>query len=154
MKASFCVSHLLAKHKKPFPDGDLFKEAICITTVIVLNDFKNKDDIKTALCGVLLGPTTVTRRVESLSGDVDQQVLKDLLLCEYFSRQFDELLDGMDIIQLVVFVRMTFQDFTPKEGFLTLLHLKERMRGEDIHNEFKKYVPIHKLVAFTTDDVC
>ncbi len=51
---------------------------------------------------------------------------------------------------------MAFQDATTKEDFLTLLHLKERTRGEDIYNEFKKYVtendiPIHKLVAITTD---
>lgn len=36
------------------------------------------------------------------------------------------------------------------------MHLKERTRGEDIYNEFKKYVcdndiPIHKFVAITTD---
>ncbi|CAM4732670.1 unnamed protein product [Leuciscus chuanchicus] len=51
---------------------------------------------------------------------------------------------------------MVFQDSTTKEDFLTLLHLKDRTRGEDIFNEFKKYVdenciPIHKLVAITTD---
>ena len=62
----------------------------------------------------------------------------------------------MDTAQLVVFVRMAFPDSTTKEDLLTLLHLKERTRGEDIYNEFKKYVcdndiPIHKLVAITTD---
>lgn len=61
----------------------------------------------------------------------------------------------MDTAQLV-FVRMAFQDFTTKEDFLTLLHLKQRTRGEDIYNVFKSYVreiniPIHKLVAITTD---
>uniref|UniRef100_A0A3Q3FKS5 DUF4371 domain-containing protein n=1 Tax=Labrus bergylta TaxID=56723 RepID=A0A3Q3FKS5_9LABR len=113
-------------------------------------------DIKNALRGLPLGPATVTRRVESLSEDVDRQVLKDLSLCEYFSLQFNESQDVMDTAQLVVFVRMAFQDSTTKEDFLTLLHLKERTRGEDIYNEFKKYVsendiPIHKLVAITTD---
>uniref|UniRef100_A0A3Q3E7E7 SPIN-DOC-like zinc-finger domain-containing protein n=1 Tax=Labrus bergylta TaxID=56723 RepID=A0A3Q3E7E7_9LABR len=131
-EASFRISYLLAKDKKPFTDGDLFKEAMAITAETVFNDFKNKADIKNALCGLPLGPATVTRRVESLSEDVDRQVLKDLSLCEYFSLQFDESQDVMDT------------------------HLKERMRGEDIYNEFKKYVskndiPIHKLVAITTD---
>ena len=63
----------------------------------------------------------------------------------------------MDTAQLVIFVRRAFQDFTTKEDFLTLLHVKQRMRGEDIYNVFKSYyvhennIPIHKLVANTTD---
>ena len=62
----------------------------------------------------------------------------------------------MDTAQPAVFVRMAFQDFTTKEDFLTLLHLKQRTRGEDIYNVFKSYVrenniPMHKLVAITTD---
>lgn len=155
-EASFRVSHFLAKNKKPFTDGELFKEAMTITAETIFKDFKNKDEIKNALRSVPLGPASVTRRVKSLSEDVHRQVLKDLSICTYFSLQFDESLDVMDTAQLVVFVRMAFQDATTKEDFLTLLHLKERTRGEDIYNEFKKYVtendiPIHKLVAITTD---
>ncbi|KAK0133521.1 General transcription factor II-I repeat domain-containing protein 2B [Merluccius polli] len=127
-EASFRVSHLLAKHKKPFTDGELMKEAMAIVANTVFNDFKNKDDIKAALSSVPLGPATVTRRVESLSEDVDQQVLRDLARCEYFSVQLDESLDVTDTAQLIVFVRMVFQDSTTKEDFLTLLHLKDRTR--------------------------
>lgn len=61
----------------------------------------------------------------------------------------------MDPAQLLVFVIMGFLDSTTKEDFLTLLHLEERTRSEDIY-DFKKYVrnndiPIHKLVAIATD---
>ncbi|KAI9520138.1 hypothetical protein NQZ68_021857 [Dissostichus eleginoides] len=42
-------------------------------SVTLFNDFKNKEEIKTALKRVPLGPPTVTRRVESLSEDVDRQ---------------------------------------------------------------------------------
>ena len=155
-EASFRISHILAKHKRPFTDGDLFKELLTVTAETVCSHFKNLEDIKAAFRAVPLGPATVTRRVELLSENVGQQVLKDLSLCEYFSLQFDESLDVMDTAQLVVFVRMAFQDFTTKEDFLTLLQLKERTRGEDIYNVFKSYVrekniPIHKLVAITTD---
>lgn len=155
-EASLRVSNFLAKNKKPFTDGELFKEAMTITAKTFFNDFKNKDEIKAAIKSFPLGPATVTRRVESLSEDVDRQVLKDLSLCEYFSLQLDESLDVTDTAQRIVFVRMAYQDFTTNEDFLTLLHLKDRTRGEDIFNEFKKYVcendsPIHKLVAITTD---
>lgn len=95
----------------------------------------------------------MTRRVESLSEGMDQ-VLG--LVTEYFSLRFNESLEVMDTALLVVSVRMDFQDSTTTEDFLTLLHIKERMRGEDIYNEFKTYVcendiSIHKLVAITTD---
>lgn len=51
---------------------------------------------------------------------------------------------------------MVFQNSTTKEDFLILLHFKEKTRGEDIYNGFKKYIhdndiPIHKLVAITAD---
>lgn len=91
-----------------------------ITAETIFKDFKNKDDIKATLRAVPLGRASVTRRVELLSEDVDRQVLKDLSLCEYFSLQFDESLDAVDTAQLVVFVRMAFQDFTMKKYFLIL----------------------------------
>ncbi|KAK7925082.1 hypothetical protein WMY93_007392 [Mugilogobius chulae] len=155
-EASFRVSHLLAQHKKPFTDGALIKEALLTTTDTLFSHFKNKNDIRNTLRSLPLGTTTVTRRIESLSKDVDHQVQKDLSNCEYFSLQLDESVDIVDTAQLVVFVRMAFSDSSTKEDFLTLLHLKERTRGEDIYNEVKRYmsdnnIPIHKLVAITTD---
>ena len=109
------------------------------------NDFKNKDDIKAALSSVPLGPATVKEE------DADQQVLRDLALCEYFSVQSDESPDVTYTARLIVFVRMVFHDSTT--NFLTVLHLKDRTRGEDILNQFNKHVlvPIIKLVAVTTD---
>ncbi|KAL2097960.1 hypothetical protein ACEWY4_007167 [Coilia grayii] len=155
-EASFRVSHLLVKHKKPFTDGELYKEAMAVTAKTVCSNFKNSEEINAAFGAVPLGPATVTRRVELLSEDVNQQVLKDLSRCEYFSLQLDESLDLTDTAQLVVFVRMVFEDFTTKEDILTLLHLNERTRGEDIYGVFKSYIrqnniPIHKLVSITTD---
>ena len=131
-EASFCVSYLLAKNKKPFTDGEIIKEAMASVAEILFDNFKTKDDINAAINSVPLAATTVTRRVESLSEDVDRQVLKDMALCEYFSLQFDESLYISDVAQLVVFVRMCFHDSTTKEDFLTLLHLHGRTRGEDM----------------------
>lgn len=54
-EASSDIIHLFAKHKKPLTDGDLFKEALAITAETVFSNFKNRDDIKSTLRGVLLG---------------------------------------------------------------------------------------------------
>ncbi|CAJ1050068.1 General transcription factor II-I repeat domain-containing protein 2A [Xyrichtys novacula] len=80
---------------------------MAITAETMFRDFKNKEEIKSAPRSVSLCPTTVTRRVESLSEDVDRQVLRDLTDCEYFSLQFGESQDIMDTARLVIFVRMT-----------------------------------------------
>ena len=37
-EASFRVSHLLAKHKKPFTDGEIVKEAMAITAETMCSD--------------------------------------------------------------------------------------------------------------------
>ena len=74
---------------------------------------------------VPLGPATVTRRVESLSEDMDQQVLRDLALCEYFTVKLDESLDVTETAPTHCVLQ---------EDFLTLY------MGEDIFNKFKKYV--------------
>lgn len=155
-EASFRVSHLLAQHKKPFTDGELVKQAMAVTAETLFAGFKNRDEIAAALSRVPLGPPTVTRRIEALSSNVDKQVLEDLKRCEYFSLQFDESVDIVDTAQLAIFVRMCFKDSTTKEDFLTLLHLKEKTRGQDIYEQFKQYVrengiPIQKLVSMTTD---
>lgn len=57
----------------------------------------------------------MTRRVDALSQDLDQQVLKDL--AQYFSLQFDDSPDIMDTPQLLVLVRMAFQDSTTNEEY-------------------------------------
>ena len=64
----------------------------------------------------------------------------DLSDCECFSLQFDESVDMMYTAQLIVGVCMVFKDSTTKEDFLTLLAIKERTRGKDVHNKFKRYV--------------
>uniref|UniRef100_K7G575 DUF4371 domain-containing protein n=1 Tax=Pelodiscus sinensis TaxID=13735 RepID=K7G575_PELSI len=115
-------------------------------------------EVMTAIQGVSLGASAVARRVESLSEDVFQQLQQDQEDCKCFSLQFYESVDMIDTAQLIVFVRMVFKDMTIKEDLLTLLPLKERTRGEDIYNIFKRYVlekniPIKKLVSITTDGV-
>uniref|UniRef100_A0A3Q1GPL9 SPIN-DOC-like zinc-finger domain-containing protein n=1 Tax=Acanthochromis polyacanthus TaxID=80966 RepID=A0A3Q1GPL9_9TELE len=132
-EASFHASQVLAKHKKPFTDEELFKEAMSATDVI-------KDGIDS----VPLGPTTVARRIESLSEDVSQQLISDLSLCECFSLKFDKSVDMTDTAQLMVFARMTFEDLTSKEAFLTLLPLKERTGA-------RTFSPSSNSMCATTD---
>ncbi|XP_078533909.1 general transcription factor II-I repeat domain-containing protein 2-like [Lissotriton helveticus] len=155
-EASFVITHHLIKHKATFLDGEIVKEAMLLMAHSLFKDFKYSPEIMSGISDVQLGSNTMVRRVSALSVNMIEQLERDLKTCKYFSLQCDESVDASDIAQLVIFVRMVFEDFTYKEEFLTLLPLKTTSRGSDIHNEVKNYfvkqnVPLKKLVGITTD---
>lgn len=71
------MSHLLAKRKKPFTDGETV--AITTDTFVLFEGFKNKSEITAAVSRVPQGPPAASRRVEALSRDVDRQALEESL---------------------------------------------------------------------------
>lgn len=68
----------------------------------------------------------------------------------------DELLDSSSTVQLMIFIRMVFDDFSSKKELLTLLPLKTTTRGVNIYNTVKEFfaekkVPLERLVSVTTN---
>ncbi|KAF0737720.1 general transcription factor II-I repeat domain-containing protein 2-like, partial [Aphis craccivora] len=154
--ASFKVSYLLAKKKKPFSDGELIKEAFKEASDSLFTDFKNKSEILGAISSIQLSSNTVMRRIGAISSNQKTQLQTDLSKCPYFSLQMDESNDMIDTSQLSIFIKMCFDDFSVKEEFLKVLSLTGRTRGEDIYKTFKQFVeeegiPIEKLASITTD---
>ncbi|KAL7381747.1 hypothetical protein ABVT39_010657 [Epinephelus coioides] len=155
-EASFKVAHILTKHKKPFTDGGIVKEAMTTVPETLLKDHKSKREILSAIKDGQLGANTVARRVSALSADAAKQLELDMNRCKWFSIQCDDSVDSSDTAQLAVFIHIVFDDFSTKEEFLTLLPLKTTTRGVGIYNAVKDYVvdnkiPIEKLVSVTTD---
>ncbi|XP_070408070.1 general transcription factor II-I repeat domain-containing protein 2-like [Nothobranchius furzeri] len=130
------------KHnKKTFSDGEVFKEAMMIIAKTVFKDEKNGTDVISTLSNVQLGA---------------KQLEQDVATCKWFSIQCDESVDCSSSAQLMVFIRMVFDDFSTKEELLTLLPLQTTTRGVDIYNAVKSFlveneVPLEKLVSMTTD---
>ncbi|KAK3508687.1 hypothetical protein QTP70_004201 [Hemibagrus guttatus] len=119
-------------------------------------DEKNGTDLISTLSDVQLGASTMARRVSAMSGNLADQLDRDLAKCRWFSIQCDESVDSSSTAQLLVFIRMVFEDFSTREELLTLLPLKTTTRGVDIYNTVKEFfvqkkVPLEKLVAVTTD---
>lgn len=152
-EASFRISFLLAQHQKPFSDGELVKKAFIEGGEVLFANFKNKSQIMSAIKDVQLSRQSVTRRVEAMAIDLNQKLKQDIAECKYFSLQFDESTDVVDIAQLCIYIRMSFTDMTSKEDLLTILPLKGNTRGEDIYYEFIKFVEKfpNKLVCLATD---
>ncbi|XP_023225070.1 zinc finger BED domain-containing protein 5-like [Centruroides sculpturatus] len=153
--ASLKISHILAKKKKPFQDGELLKEAFLTGADCLFEGFSNKCEIMSAIQDLQLSDNTITRRIQAISKDMQTQLKSDLEISEWFSLQFDESTDISYIAQLAVMVRMVFSDFTVKD-LLKILPMKGRTTGEDIYKIFITYaklidIPLQKLSAITTD---
>ena len=155
-EASFRAAHFLIKNKKTFSDGEVFKETMMLVANALFKDKKHGPEVISALSDVQLGASTMARRVSSLSENLTDQVDRDLAACRWFSIQCDESVDSASTAQLMIFIRMVFDDFSTKEELLTLLPLKATTRGVDIYTAVKNFfvekkVPLNKLASITTD---
>jgi hypothetical protein len=99
--ASYKITEIL--DKKPFENGNVIKECLVVAGDSIFNEFKNKTEICNAIKEVQLSRSTVTRRVECMSDDTEQQMRQDLEICEFLSLQIDESTDVCDISKLLVF---------------------------------------------------
>ena len=154
-KASFRAAHFLIKNKKTFSDGEVFKETMMLVANALFKDKKHGPEVISALSDVQLGASTMARRVSSLSENLTEQVDRDLAACRWFSIQCDESVDSASTAQLMIFIRMVFDDFSTKEELLTILPLKATTRGVDIYTAVKNFfvekkVPLNKLASITT----
>nr|XP_040566804.1 uncharacterized protein LOC121116605 [Lepeophtheirus salmonis] len=121
---------------------------------ILFRDFKNKDEIFSAIADVQL--STNTRIVSALSMDAVKQLDLDMNRSKWLSIQCNASVDCSDTSQLAVFIGTVFDDFSTKDESLTLLPFKNTTRGVVIYNAVKDYfaekkIPFEKLVSETTD---
>lgn len=116
-EASFKVAYILAKHKKPFTDGAIVKEAMSAAAETLFAEHKSKTDILAAIGDVQLGANTVARRVAALSQDAMKQLDSDIQRCKWFSIQCDESVDSSDTAQLAIFIRMVFDSASTKNYY-------------------------------------
>jgi hypothetical protein len=86
----------MVKKKKPFEDGNVIKECLVVAGDSLFNEFKNKTEISNASKEVQLSQSTITRRVECMSDDIEQQLRQDLEICEFFILELDESVDIWD----------------------------------------------------------
>ena len=155
-EALFRAAHCLKKNKKAFSDREVLKEAMMIVANTVFKDEKNGPDAISALSDVQLGASTMVRKVSAMSENLMEQLDRDLVKCRWFSIQCNEWVDNTSTAELMMFIRMVFDDFSTKEEVLTLLPLKTTTRGINIYNAVKRFfvekkVPLEKLVSVTTD---
>ena len=134
----------------------MLKECFLEISDSFFQNFRNKNEIKSAIEELQMSRNTVMRRIEKMSENVTHQLHRDFNNCSCFSLQVDECTDIKGAAQLIVFICMVFEDWTIKEEVLGMITLKGRTRGIDMYNAFKNFcfetkLPLWKLVSITTD---
>lgn len=94
--ASLRVTHVLAKHKKPFSDGEIFKVGFLVAADALFENFKNKEEIINAIQSMQLSKNAVAKRLEVLANDMHLQLKNYFEACTCFSLQFYVSFDASD----------------------------------------------------------
>jgi hypothetical protein len=150
VKASFLVSKLIAEKSKPFVEGEFIKECLMTIVETVCPERKN------LFSDISLSARTVTRRIEDMSQNLDNQLSKISQTFTAYSLALDESLDCTDISQLSIFIRGTNETFEIYEELLKVVSIHNKTKGIDIFNELIDLLTINKidltkLVSITTD---
>lgn len=97
--ASYEVATLIAKHCKPFTEGEFIKD--CVMTMVE----KICPEKKQEFANVCLARNTVARRTEDISSDIKRQLGTRGVELDFFSLACDESTDASDTAQLLIFLR-------------------------------------------------
>ena len=153
-EASYRIAHCIAKHGKPFTDGEYIKEAFLCSSEVLFNSLPNKETIKSRIKAIPVSARSVERRIEELEENVCAQQTAGLKEATVFSVALDESVDVNDIPRLAVMVR--YCDLTVREELCCLKPMPETTKGEDIAKVFMEHfeergIDISKIFAVTTD---
>lgn len=148
--ASYVLSELIAKHSKPFSEGDFIKECLIKAAEIVC------PGSVTAFQAIPLSRNTVAERVTDLADNLSIQIKAKSPTFEAFSIACDESTDIGGVAQLAVFFRACDTEFNIFEELLELVPMHNTCTGQDIFNcvfeTLKKYnLPLSKLTSVATD---
>ncbi|KAK3797580.1 hypothetical protein RRG08_054608 [Elysia crispata] len=148
--ASFMVAYHIAKHSKPFSDGEFIKKCMLDVADQVCPEQRQKFE------EVSLSRRTLARRIETIGENLTSQLKGLVPSFQLFSLALDESTDVDDTAQLLIFVRGISENFEITEELLSMESMKDTTIGRDIfecvENAFRTMeLPWQKMVRVTTD---
>lgn len=114
VRASFRIAHLLALHKKPFTEAE---DVVGPSLQIAAEELFDKNALS-KVREIPLSNDTMTRRVDAIAQDLEDQIMTKIRTSPWYGIQFDESTDFTNRAQLIGFVRFVdlekediFEDF-------------------------------------------
>lgn len=127
LTASYAISNLIAKHSKPFSEGEFVKECL----IAAVESFGNSMTLEEA-ASIPLNRLTIKSRVNNIASSLANKLKSLLASCAYFSLCIDESTDNRHVSQLSIFARIVQNDFSYVEELLDLVSLHGKVTGSDI----------------------
>ncbi|GFW92131.1 general transcription factor II-I repeat domain-containing protein 2A [Trichonephila clavipes] len=103
--ASYSAANAIARHGKPFQEGEFLKEAWLACAPLLFDDFDNKDKIIQRIKDVPLYRNTMKDRILKLAENVTDQQKNDINSAPFISLCLDESIDITKSARLAVFAR-------------------------------------------------
>nr|XP_027218346.1 protein ZBED8-like [Penaeus vannamei] len=152
-EASYKLALCIAKHGKPFTDGDFIKAAFLECSEVLFDGMSNKHMVISRIKDMSVSATTVERRISEMAANVSEQQPAALTNATVFSVALDKSVDINDIPRLAVFV---YSDTEIHEELCCLTLMHATTKGEDILKTFTDHfedrgIDIRKIFAFTSD---
>ena len=142
--ASYIVSKAIAKHVKPFSEGQFIKQAWLECAPVLFENFKEKEKIIPRIKEIPLSRNTVKARILDMADNVSHQQNKDLSSSNFLSICLDESTDITGSARLAIFGRYLVNN-TIREELISLAPLETTTRGIDICNAVVKQLTERKL---------
>ncbi|KAF7246160.1 General transcription factor II-I repeat domain-containing protein 2B [Varanus komodoensis] len=146
----FLIAYKITKKSKPFSDGEFVKECLVDSAAFLCPEKKE------AFINVPLPRRTVTRRVESITENLELQLQNKVDNFDVFSLALDKSCDVRDIAQLLIFVHGLTKNFEMMEELAAMQPMKGTTTGSDLFTEVntcmnKLGLKWENLVGVTTD---
>ena len=142
--ASYIVSYEIAKHEKPFSDGQSIKQEWLECAPVLFESFKEKEKIIQRIKEIPLSRNTVKVRILDMADNVSPQQSTDITYCDILSICLDQSTDVTGSARLAVFGRYLVGN-TIKEELISLASLETTTRGIDVCNAVVKDLSESKL---------
>jgi hypothetical protein len=155
VSASFEVSKIIARHGKPFSDGDYIKESWLECAPYLFEDFQNKDKILQRIKDLPISRNTVKERIINLNSNIENQLKEDIKLCQAFSICLDESTDVTSSARLAIIARYP-KNNEMREELIKLANLSGTTTGAEICQKVVEELKnadldVNKIVSVTTD---
>ncbi|GFX35440.1 uncharacterized protein TNCV_102471 [Trichonephila clavipes] len=155
VRPSYSAANAIARHGKPFQEGEFLKEAWLACAPSLFDDFDNKDKIIQRIKDGPLSRNTMKDRIKKLAENVTDQQKNDINSAPFISLCLDESIYITKSALLDVFARYCVGNII-KEELIALTSLLITTKGTDIctavrNSLAEKEIDLKRIVSVTPD---